>query len=69
MGFCCEFFKFKFLFFYKFIYFILFIYFWLHWVFVAARRLSLVAASEGLLFAEVSVLLIEVASVVAEHGL
>ena len=27
--------------------FILFIYFWLHWVFVAARRLSLVAASRG----------------------
>ena len=25
----------------------LFIYFWLHWVFVAARRLSLVAASRG----------------------
>ena len=25
----------------------LFIYFWLHWVFVAARRLSLVAASGG----------------------
>ena len=27
--------------------FILFIYFWLHWVFVAARRLSLVVASGG----------------------
>ena len=27
--------------------FILFIYFWLQWVFVAARRLSLVAVSEG----------------------
>ena len=27
--------------------FILFIYFWLHWVFVAARGLSLVAASGG----------------------
>ena len=27
--------------------FILFIYFWLRWVFVAARRLSLVAASGG----------------------
>ena len=27
--------------------FILFIYFWLHWVFVAARRLSLVVASWG----------------------
>ena len=31
---------------YKFIYF-LFIYFWLYWVFVAARRLSLAAASGG----------------------
>ena len=30
----------------KFIYF-LFIYFWLHWVFVATCRLSLVAASGG----------------------
>ena len=27
--------------------FILYIYFWLRWVFVAARRLSLVAASRG----------------------
>ena len=27
--------------------FTLFIYFWLHWVFVAARRLSLVAVSGG----------------------
>ena len=27
--------------------FILFIYFWLHWVFIAVRRLSLVAASGG----------------------
>ena len=34
-----------FFFFNKFIY--LFIYFWLCWVFVAARRLSLVAASGG----------------------
>ena len=32
--------------FYKFIY-ILFIYFWLHWVFVAARRPSLVVASRS----------------------
>ena len=31
-------------FFYK---FILFIYFWLHWVFIAAHGLSLVAASRG----------------------
>ena len=35
-----------FFFFNKFIYFYLF-YFWLHWVFVAARRLSLLAASGG----------------------
>ena len=39
---------------------ILFIYLWLHWVFVAARGLSLVA---------VCGLLIAVASLVAEHGL
>ena len=26
---------------------LLFIYFWLHWVFIAARRLSLVVASRG----------------------
>ena len=37
----------------------LFIYFWLHWVFIAAHRLSLVAA-HGLLIA--------VASLVAEDG-
>ena len=37
---CC-----KVLFIYLFVY--LFIYFWLHWVFVAAYRLSLVAASRG----------------------
>ena len=47
----------------------LFIYFWLHWVFVAARGLSLVAASGGLLFITVRGLLIAVASLVAEHGL
>ena len=35
-------------------------YFWLHWVFIAARSLSLVA---------VRGLLIAVASLVAEHGL
>ena len=40
--------------------FYLFIYFCLHWVFIAARGLSVVAAS---------CLLIMVASVVAEHGL
>ena len=53
----------------KFIYFYLFIYFWLHWVFVAARGLSLVAVSGGLLFILVRRLLTAVASLVAEHGL
>ena len=48
-----------FFFFNEFIYFI-YIYFWLRWVFVAACRLSLVAACG---------LLIAVASLVAEHGL
>ena len=47
--------------FYKFIYFI---YFWLCWVFVAARRLPLVAASVA-----VRGLLIAVVSLVAEHVL
>ena len=55
-----------FFFFYK---FILFIYFWLRWVFVAMRRLSLVAASGGLHFVAVRGLLIAVASLVAEHQL
>ena len=39
-----------------------FIYFWLRWVFVAARGLSLVVARGGLLFVEVCMLLIVVAS-------
>ena len=52
---------------YLFIY--LFTYLWLHWVSVAARGLSLVAASRGLLFVAVCGLLIAVASLVAEHGL
>ena len=46
--------------------FILFIYFWLRWVFVAARGLSLVVESGGLLFVvcySLQWLL------VAEHGL
>ena len=43
--------------------------FWLHWVFVAVRGLSLVAASGGLLFVAVRGLLIAVASLVAEHRL
>ena len=45
-----------------------FIYFWLHWVFVAAHGLSLVAASGGYSVA-VRGLLIAVASVVLEHWL
>ena len=49
--------------------FILFIYFWLHWVFIAAHGLSLVTVSRGLLFAVVCGFLIEVASLVVEHGL
>ena len=50
--------------------FILFIYyFWLRWVFIAARGLSLVVASGGLLFVVVHGLLIAVASLVTEHGL
>ena len=43
-------------------------YFWLRWVFVAARGLSLVAASGGYSLVAVSGLLIVVASLVAEHG-
>ena len=56
--------------FFLFIYLYLFIYyFWLHWVFVAAHGLSLVAVSGGLLFVAVHGLLIAVASLAAEHGL
>ena len=55
-----------FFFFNLFIY--LFIYFWLCWVFVAARGLSLVAAS-GDYSVAVHGLLIAVASLVAEHRL
>ena len=42
-----------------------FFFFWLRWVFIAARGLSLVAASGGLLFVAVRGLLIAVASLVA----
>ena len=49
---------------YFFVYF-----FWLRWVFVAVHRLSLVAASGGLLILAVRGLLIAVASLVAEHRL
>ena len=54
------------------LYFILFIYLiysWLRWAFIAARGLSLVASSGGLLFVAVRGLLIAVASLVVEHGL
>ena len=44
-------------------------YFWLCWVFIAVHRLSLVAASGGLLFVEVRGLLTAVASLVVEHVL
>ena len=47
----------------------LFIYFWLRWVFLAERRLSLVAASRDYSSVVVRRLLIAVASLVAEHGL
>ena len=57
------------LFFFKINLFILFIYFWLCWVFVAAHGLSLVAVSGGYSSVAVRGLLIEVASLVVEHGL
>ena len=47
----------------------LFVYFWLHWVFAAARGLSLVVARGGLHFVAVHGLLIAGASLVAEHRL
>ena len=49
--------------------FVLFIYFWLHWVLVATRGLFSSCREQGLLFFAVRRLLIEVASLVAEHGL
>ena len=52
---------------YLFVY--LFIYLWPHWVFVAARGLSVSCSEQGLLFVAVRGLLIAVASLVAEHGL
>ena len=39
--------RYVFLFFFKFLLLLLFFFFWLHWVFVAMRRLSLAAASGG----------------------
>ena len=47
----------------------LFIYFWLHWVFIAACGLSLVAVSGEYCLVAVCGLLTAMASVVAEHRL
>ena len=47
----------------------LFIYFWLHWVFVAARGLSLVAASRGHSSLRCAGFLLQWLLFVAEHGL
>ena len=47
----------------------LFIYFWLHWVFIATRGLSLVAASGGYSLVVVCGLFVAVASLVSEHRL
>ena len=48
--------------------FLIFIYS-LHWVFVAAHRLSVVVASRGYYLVAVHGLLIAVASLVVEHGI
>ena len=45
----------------------LFIYFWLHWVFLAASKLSLVVTSEGCSLVRECRVLTVVASLVAEH--
>ena len=44
-------------------------YFWLHWVFVAMHRLSLVAVSRGYTLIAVHWLLTVVAFLIAKHGL
>ena len=54
-------------FFFKFIYY--YYYFWLHWFFIAARGLSLVAASGGYSLLRCAGFFIAVASLVVEHGL
>ena len=46
-----------------------FIYFWLHWVFVAARGLSLASESRGYPLIAVHRLLIVVASPISDYGL
>ena len=45
------------------------LFFWLHWVFIAALRFSLVVASRGCSLVVVHRLLIAMASLVAEQGL
>ena len=45
------------------------LYLWLHWVFIAVCRFSLVAALRGYSLVVVSGLLIEVVSLVTQHGL
>ena len=47
----------------------LYCYFWLHWVFVAVFKLSLVAASRGCSLVAVHGLLLVVGSLAAEHRL
>ena len=46
-----------------------FVYFWLHWVFIAAQWLSLVASSGGYSLVVLCRLLTVVASLVAKHRL
>ena len=48
---------------------IIYIYFWLHWVFIAMHRLSLVMAREGYSLVSVCRYLIAMTSLVAEHRL
>ena len=47
----------------------LFFFFWLHWVFIAECKFSLVAAREGCSLVAVCGLLLLMASLVAEDGL
>ena len=51
----------------EFLHFFFFLMFWLHWVFIAVRGLSVVAASEGYSRVAVQGLLTAAASLVAEH--
>ena len=47
----------------------LFVYFWLYWLFVVARRLSLVVANGGYSLVAVNGLLLGMASLAVEHRL